>query len=47
MLLQQSLVVGSENAFLALKLDQLLVHQLDMALRGEISVNNFVSISFT
>ena len=43
-LLQQSLVVGSENAFLALKLDQLLVHQLDMALCGEISFNNFARI---
>ena len=46
MLLQQSLVVGSENAFFTLKLDQLLVHQLDMALwRNEChDVNNFARI---
>ena len=31
-LLQQLLGVSSENAFLTFKLDQLLVHQLDMAL---------------
>ena len=31
-LLQQFLGVGGENAFLTLKLDQLLVHQLDVAL---------------
>ena len=43
-LLQQSLVVGSENAFFTLKLDQLLVHQLDMALCGEINVNIFAQI---
>ena len=30
--LQQFLGVRSENAFLTFKLDQLLVHQLDMAL---------------
>ena len=34
-LLQQPLGVRSENAFFTLKLDQLLVHQLDVAL-GEI-----------